>query len=212
MNLFIEYFYFKDEQRNKEVFETIEKNCLLNCIDKIYAVAPTETLKYLNDQPIGKNSKVISISRDERCSFQMLFDLSKNYTSDDDISCVANNDIIFTDDFNKLKDKLTNNDFYCISRREYHKQFTMGFGKWSQDVWCWKGKCKMENCNFYFGVPGNDNTIPYHAEQAGYKVKNPSLTFKCFHNHKSNIRPNQEFLESIRLDRTFYQEVMPCEV
>ena len=141
MNLFIEYFYFKDEQRNKEVFETIEKNCLLNCIDKIYAVAPTETLKYLNDQPIGKNSKVISISRDERCSFQMLFDLSKNYTSDDDISCVANNDIIFTDDFNKLKDKLTNNDFYCISRREYHKQFTMGFGKWSQDVWCWKGKC-----------------------------------------------------------------------
>jgi hypothetical protein len=142
----------------------------------------------------------------------MLFDLSKNYTSDDDISCVANNDIIFTDDFNKLKDKLTNNDFYCISRREYHKQFTMGFGKWSQDVWCWKGKCKMENCNFYFGVPGNDNTIPYHAERAGYKVKNPSLTFKSFHNHKSNIRPNQEFLESIRLDRTFYREVMPCEV
>ena len=70
----------------------------------------------------------------------------------------------------------------------------------------------MQNCNFYFGVPGNDNTIPYHAEQAGYRVENPSLTFKCYHNHKSNIRPNQEFLESIRLDRTFYQEVMPCEV
>lgn len=212
MNLFVEYFYFKDNQRNQEVFEAIEKNCQLNCIDSIFAVAPKSTLEYLNSYLINKNHKVVFINNEERCSFQMLFDLSINYSSSDDISCISNNDIIFTEDFNTLKNKISNNDFYCISRREYHKKFTISFGKWSQDVWCWKGKCNIKNCNFYFGVPGNDNTIPYHAEQAGYKVKNPSLTFKCYHNHKSNIRPNQEFLESIRLDRTFYKEVPPCEV
>ena len=57
MNLFIEYFYFKDDQRNIEVFESIEKNCSLSCIDRIYVIAPKETLEYLINHQVGKNNK-----------------------------------------------------------------------------------------------------------------------------------------------------------
>lgn len=212
MNLFIEYFYFKHEERNREVFDTIEKNSKLNCIENIFAISDENTLNHLKNHLLNKQHKVTFVTHPERCSFQYLFDLSNNYKPLDGISCVANNDIVFTEDFLKLKDKMSDNDFYCISRYEYNRSFSRGVAKWSQDSWCWKNKCRMKNCNFYFGVPGNDNTIPYHAQEAGYIVKNPSLSFKSYHNHTCNIRPDQSFLESIRLDRNYYREVLPCEV
>ena len=53
MNLFIEYFYFKHLERNREVFDTIEKNSKLQCIENIFAVADDVTLQHLKDQ-IGR--------------------------------------------------------------------------------------------------------------------------------------------------------------
>jgi hypothetical protein len=212
MNLYVEYFYFKDDIRNKEVFESFDANNKLNCIENIIVVGEEQILNHLKQYLNNKQHKVKFINYSERCSFQYMFDLSKNYKSFDGVSCVSNNDIIFTEDFGNMSNKITENDFYCISRHEINRRFSFGTAKWSQDAWCWKGDCKMKNCNFFFGVPGNDNTLPYHAMNAGYNVKNPCLSFKLYHNHASNIRPTQEFLESIRLDRQFYKEVPPCSV
>jgi hypothetical protein len=212
MNLYVEYFHFKEEVRQREVFESFDENNKLNCIHNIFAVGDEQNLEYLRKYLDGKQHKVQFIVNPNRCTFQYMFLLSHMYESPDDISCVSNNDIIFTEDFGMMRDKMDENDFYCISRHEKDKRFSFGTAKWSQDAWCWKKTCRIGNADFYFGVPGNDNTIPYHAEKAGYVVKNPCLTFKLYHNHASNIRPTQEFLESIRLDRKFYKEVPPCTV
>jgi hypothetical protein len=212
MNLYVEYFYFKEDIRNQEVFQSFDANNKLNCIDTIFAVGEEKNIIYLKNFLEGKQHKVKFIIHPERCTFQYMFDLSQNHESVDGISCVSNNDIIFTEDFGQMHNKIADNDFYCISRHEKNRGFSHGTAKWSQDAWCWKNKCKIKNCNFFFGVPGNDNTIPYYAEAAGYTVKNPCLTFTLYHNHASNIRPTQEFLESIRLDRSFYKEVLPCRV
>jgi hypothetical protein len=205
VNLFIEYFYYNNPERDFEIFETIEKNSKLSFIDNIYCVAPQNTLDYLKNKNLSEKLKYIA--EENRCTFQYLFDYSN--TINNSISCVLNNDIILSEDFINLKTSIKDNDFYCISRREYNSSFSVATAKWSQDVWCWKNKCKIKNCNFYFGVPGNDNTIPYHATQAGYDIKNPCLTFKCYHNHKSNYRI---YKMEDRLDRQFYKEVIPCHV
>lgn len=212
MNLYIEYFHFVEPVRNTEVFDTIIKNSKLACIENIFAVSDEHTMEHLKEHLKNKQHKVTFLISPDRCTFQYMFDLSKLYDAVDGVSCVANNDMIFTEDFEKMKTLMQNNDFYCISRHEYSRPFSRGTAKWSQDVWCWKNKCKMKNCDFFFGVPGNDNTLPYHADKAGYIVKNPSLTFKSYHNHACNIRPTQAFLESIRLDRQYYREVPPCTI
>lgn len=200
MNIFIEYFYYNNLQRDTEITEAIIKNCEFSFVDNIFCFAPKETLIH---SPI--HNKICKIEKDERCTFQNLFDYANtlNYSG---VSCVTNNDIILSDDFRDIQNKISINDFYCISRREYDKTFSHSVAKWSQDMWCWLGENKVKNCNFFFGVPGNDNTIPYHAGQAGYDVKNPSLSFKCYHNHKSNYRI---YKMEDRLDRAFYKEVIP---
>ena len=212
MNLYIEYFHFVEPIRNTEVFDTIITNSKLACIENIFAVSDEHTMEHLKEHLKNKQHKVTFLISPDRCTFQYMFDLSKSYDAVDGVSCVANNDMILTEDFEKMKERMQDNDFYCISRHEHIRPFHRGTAKWSQDVWCWKNKCKMENCNFFFGIPGNDNTLPYYADKAGYTVKNPSLTFKSYHNHACNIRPTQAFLESIRLDRQFYREVPPCTV
>ena len=201
MNIFIEYYYYDNKQRNLEIAEAIRKNCEFSFVDNIFCFAPKTTLQHLFD-----HDKICKIEQEERCTFQSLFNYSNtlNYFG---VSCVMNNDIILSDDFKNLSSKITIDDFYCISRREIDKPFSTNVAKWSQDVWCWLNKTKINNCNFFFGVPGNDTTIPYHAEQAGYTVKNPSLSFKCYHNHKSNYRI---YKMEDRLDRAFYKEVIPC--
>lgn len=206
MNLFLEYFYYNKPERDIEIFESIEKNSNLSFVNNIYCVAPESTLIHLKNKNIS--NKIKYILEETRCTFQYLFNLS-NTINNNTISCVLNNDIILSQDFEQMSYKIQSTDFYCISRREFASHFSVGTAKWSQDVWCWLGNNKIQNCNFYFGIPGNDNTIPYHADQAGYNVKNPCLTFKCYHNHKSNHRI---YKMEDRLDRSFYREVIPCHV
>lgn len=206
MNLFIEYFYYNKPERDLEIFESIQKNSNFSFIDNIYCVAPEDIIIHLKNKNISE--KIKYITEQNRCTFQYLFNLS-NSLNYEGVSCVLNNDIILSEDFNQIYYKIKNTDFYCISRREFATHFSMGTAKWSQDVWCWKGFNSIKNCNFYFGVPGNDNTIPHHAQEAGYDVKNPCLTFKCYHNHKSNYRI---YKMEDRLDRSLYREVIPCHV
>lgn len=153
MNLYVEYFYFKDEIRNKEVFESFDENNKLTCIENIIVVGEETNLNYLKNYYNNKHNKIKYVVSSERCTFQYMFDLSKQHKASDNVSCVSNNDIIFTEDFLQMKNKITDKDFYCISRKEKHKNFHYGTAKWSQDAWCWKGECKVKNCNFYFGVP-----------------------------------------------------------
>jgi hypothetical protein len=201
VNIFIEYYYYNNKERDLEITEAINKNCKFPFVNKIFCFGPKNTLNYLFD-----DNKICKVEKEERCTFQSLFDYSNtlNYSG---VSCIMNNDIILSDDFKDISLKITIDDFYCISRREINKSFSPIIAKWSQDLWCWFGNTRIKNCNFYFGVPGNDNTIPYHAEMAGYSVKNPSLSFKCYHNHKSNYRI---YKMEDRLDRQFYREVVPC--
>lgn len=201
MNLFLEYFYYNNSNRDSEIIESLIKNSEFSFIDNIYCFAPKLTLEHLQHKNI---KKIMCVDMEARCTFQDLFEYA-NSVSTGGISCISNSDIIFSQDFANMN--ITTKDFYCISRREYNKSFSTNVGKWSQDVWCWLGQTTIKNCNFYFGVPGNDNTIPYHANEAGYNVKNPSLTYKCYHNHKSNYRI---YKMEDRLDRAFYKEVIPC--
>jgi hypothetical protein len=38
----------------------------------------------------------------------------------------------------------------------------------------WRGKTRVKNCDFYFGILGCDNKVAYEAKKAGYRVTNPA--------------------------------------
>jgi len=62
----------------------------------------------------------------------------------------------------------------------------------SQDTWILRGadfpKSLKEKCNFTLGVPGCDNAFAGIFKEAGYQVRNYSLSIRTDHHHASQLR------------------------
>ena len=175
MNYYVEYWDCGNEERNIEVINCINKNIKSNLFDNIFIFSEKE-----------ENRLLKKIIQRKRVTYQYIFD-----NAIDGINVFCNSDMEF-DETIKLAENIKEDEFYALTRYEndlmLHKNDDSYKGYDSQDVWIWKDRCKIENANFYLGLPGCDNKIAYFAEAYGYKVKNPSLSIKTYHKHLSNIR------------------------
>lgn len=163
MNLFINTYTDKNEERNNELIKCLELNKLNNPSFHTYELQG-------------------------RSTFKDFFNCINSVTSPTDINIIINSDIYLPEGFNV---NLSANDCYALSRWDIQPDGSAIHynNPSSQDTWIFRGAIKMvENCNFVLGVPGCDNKIAYQLQQAGYRVTNPSLSIKTYHLHLSNVR------------------------
>lgn len=187
INLYIEYSDSPYSKRKNEIINSITQNLSLKFISNYYIFA--ENFNWL----INTDTRIHKIDIKERCTFSYLIDFS-NKMSVNSINILINNDIILTNTFESIK--ISDDDFYAISRFESIKDanpFEYKTG-WSQDVWVWFGynKIPISKLNFYLGILGCDNRLLYEASKYYKYVKNPAYTYRCIHNHKSNIRNKRD--------------------
>ena len=113
-------------------------------------------------------------------------------TKEDDVSVIANLDILFTEEcLRQIEDSLKSNECYALSRWDKQPDGSLiHFNRSdSQDCWIVKGKPKdVPNCDFTAAKAGCDNAIAERLNSAGYIVLNPSKDIKTIHVHLSQVR------------------------
>jgi len=187
-----------NEIRDKEVLDSINFNIESNLFDEILIF--TEQTSKL-DIKIQRNVTLTNITL--RPTFQYLFDYVNAFPQNNYVNILSNSDILFNESI-LLAKNMDSNDFYCITRHELDgnlfsdSRIDDSKFKASQDVWIWKGDCKLYDCDFYLGFPGCDNALACKAKHIGYKVKNPCLSIKVTHNHKSDIRSGDSNLSNYK--------------
>lgn len=207
INLFVSFWKSDSSIRNLEIIDTYIKNASIDIFHNIYIFIENELdNEYLNDsiysaiRVSATKTKIHYIVLNERVTYQLVFDFVSSISSVNDINVLANSDILFDQSLLKVKNVLDETVFYCITRHELDgtlywirntniNEIYIG----SQDVWIWKGICKINNANFYLGIQACDHKIAYLANQYGYSVKNPCLSIITTHNHKSNIRSGSSY-------------------
>lgn len=188
----------ENKERDQEVLDSINFNIKSNLFDEILIF--TDAVSKI-DIDIRDNVKIILINI--RPTFQYLIDYINTFIQINHINVLANTDIFFDDSILLSKNMNTNN-FYCITRHELDGNLFSDSRiddtkfKASQDVWIWKEECKLYDCDFYLGFPGCDSALACKAKHIGYKVKNPCLSIKVTHNHKSDIRPGDSNLSNYK--------------
>lgn len=126
-------------------------------------------------------------------TFNELFEITKRFPND--INVIANTDIFFDETIKQAR-AIFEREAYALTRWDYKggNQFEFFNRPDSQDVWVIKGAVKNElKADFKMGVAGCDNRLAYELKQAGYIVRNPSLTIRCYHYHlsgKHTYNPN----------------------
>jgi hypothetical protein len=109
---------------------------------------------------------------------------------DDEIVCIANNDILFDDESMKWCDQLQRGECYCLSRvtPKWEKDVSRVI-HWlqadGQDAWMFRGKPPLlASANFPQGMDDCDWRFAdlLHFE-AKLKVSNPSNSIRIYHLH-----------------------------
>lgn len=139
------------------------------------------------DKCLENNRKIFDnvILVEGRPTFSELFDLTKEYPND--INCFCNSDIYFTD-LTRIK-QIRDNECFALCRYDLINGKEVFFNRRdSQDAWIFKGTVRPIKAEFGMGNWGCDNHIAYLIKQAGYEVKNPSLSIKIVHLHAVDDR------------------------
>lgn len=177
INLFVNYYVDKNDERDKELKTCMDRNLWCESINKIFVIGEPWT-----------HENTFNIPFSTRPTFRDFFNIINRFTQPNDINIIANSDIYF----NELSEiNIGHNDCYALSRWDIQPDGSAIHynNPSSQDTWIFRGAIKMvENCSFMLGVPGCDNKIAYQLQQAGYRVTNPSLSIKTYHLHLSNVR------------------------
>ena len=171
MNLFINLYKCKNDHRQQEILECLEKNICNPFID-VYVL--NEGL----DLPATVNQKFI----DHRPTYNDYFDYANQIGG---VKIIANNDIYF-DESVKYIENIMDRECYALTRYNVGGGLECESGG-SQDVWVFRSEINVDG-DFYSGKLGCDNRIAYEIDKAGYFVTNPAKTIKTHHNHSSDYR------------------------
>tara|TARA_R110000824_G_scaffold282940_4_gene471218 strand:- start:10984 stop:11676 length:693 start_codon:yes stop_codon:yes gene_type:complete len=187
INLLIESFKSNNSDREKEYITCLKENIKNVEIDEIHIF--NNNIDFVN-KLIEENDKIISIENTNRMTYKDFFDYSNEYLKDE-ISIIANADIIIEESIKYIRDIKIENFFLCLTRYDIQKNGTTTyppnhFG--TQDTWIYKAPIISKNSDFYLGRLGCDNRIPYIMEQNGYKVSNPSKQIITKHLHLTGYR------------------------
>lgn len=157
------------------------------CVNLFFNHYQNPSRQHEIDACLSLNRKVFDrvILVPDRPTFSQLFELTKDFP--DDINCFCNSDIYFPD-VSKLKE-IKHNECYALTRWDIVNGREKFFGRRdSQDAWIFRGTVKPITANFTMGKWGADNHIAWLITNAGYALKNPSLSIKIIHLHEKDER------------------------
>ena len=187
INLLIESFNPTNIGRQKEYVTCLKENIKNDYIDEIHIF--NDDIDFINEL-LETTDKLISIDNKDRMTYKDFFDYSNEYLKDE-ISIIANADIIIEESIKLVNDVKIDNYFLCLTRYDIQQNGSVSYPPnhyGTQDTWVYKSPIKTKDSDFSLGKPGCDNRIPYIMEQNGCVVTNPSMVIKTKHLHLTGFR------------------------
>ena len=152
INLLIESFKPKNPDREKEYLECLKKNIENEYIDYIHIF--NDDVDFVNEL-MDSTDKIYSVDNTDRMTYKDFFEYSNEYL-ENEISIIANSDIIFDESIKYLKDVKLKDFFFCLTRYDIQKSGNLSyppnhFG--TQDSWVYISPIKTNNSDFCLGMP-----------------------------------------------------------
>lgn len=194
MNLFISLYQEENPNRLGELMYCFAENLKHPLIKRVFILNEGLNLKH-----------PYQILIDEFPTFNDYFNYINAVTLKDDINIIANSDIYF-DETLKEAEKIKDNECYAICRQGMPQNYWGG----SQDVWVFRGKTRDIDGSFPIGMPGSDNRLAHMIFKAGYDIKNPMHSIKCWHKHEGDSHYAGR-ADELRVEKP-YRIVIPCEL
>ena len=171
-------------ERHQELMQALHHNLTRPVVDRM-VVFTEEPLEVEPHFPVD----FVRVQA-PRMTFQRVFDYANERTGPDDIHILCNSDIALVRGFEQLEERMSSDDFFCVSRHELDGKLIV-HAHGSQDTWIWKGHNRIRNANFHMGIRGCDCHLIGAARRAHYEVSNPSKDLITLHHHGSNLRNSQ---------------------
>lgn len=162
---------------------------LRTCLKLNYDNTSIDRIFLLTEEPIRDDSKITTIPYRGVPMFKHIFQIIENTSRPEDIKIIMNSDCFIDEQDMHLLSHLGDNEAWCLSRWDVKGEVAQHYQeRSSQDCWIFRGNIGPDGLDFMFGVPGCDNRLAYKFYESGYRIRNPSLSFKVFHLHESMDR------------------------
>ena len=142
--------------------------------------------------------KVIFVPFGRQPNYSDIFHIITEYIEPrrdhDDIWMIINADIILGEGFNLLRGNVANKTLLALSRhnsKQCHSHNQCLDFRHSTDSFLGIGPVDnriMKQVNFRQNILGAENVLLYEFKKAGYRLLNPCLNIKIYHNHCSGVR------------------------
>jgi hypothetical protein len=190
------------KNRQKEIYECLERNCALGNIDMIHLLFEDNSVADL-PTTVTEHPRVTCVYLGKRMTYEDVFSYY-NTCLIGKICILANSDIFFNESVDFLQHIDFRDTVIALTRYESPSQTgkeSVLYGQecnlvqnnpwlkrdeiavFSQDTWIWcqnKRLC-IPNCDFFLGVTGCDNMIVRRFLQASYNVINPCNFIASIH-------------------------------
>jgi hypothetical protein len=185
INLFYNYYIDKNTSRNSELVYCLYKNISNKYIDKIYIIGDVDEIDIVRD-----NVEIIDYKKVP--TFKYIFDLITLKSNIDDINIIMNTDCYIEEEDMYMLDKLKPSNSWCLARHDISSidpfEYKRRDSDCSQDCWIFYGHPNISNVDFQFGRAGCDNRLLYEFNACGLTPLNPSISFRVYHYHISDVR------------------------
>ena len=198
INLILNYYKDKVEDRNLELLTCFVKNLNNDYINNIVVISTESDYSSLIDYLVDNKNKIIPILTEVRPTYNDYFSITRNFFNDDNnINIISNLDIIIPQETLYSEVSKTINDYIdsktCLALSRWDIQENNTYVHFdrsdSQDTWIFIGGVpNINGADFTLGKCGCDNKISYLLDESGYFLINPSKTLKTYHLHLTNIR------------------------
>ena len=198
INLILNYYKDKVEDRNLELLTCFVKNLNNDYINNIVVISTESDYSSLIDYLVDNKNKIIPILTEVRPTYNDYFSITRNFFNDDNnINIISNLDIIIPQETLYSEVSKTINDYIdsktCLALSRWDIQENNTYVHFdrsdSQDTWIFIGGVpNINGADFTLGKCGCDNKILYLLDESGYFLINPSKTLKTYHLHLTNIR------------------------
>lgn len=178
--------YYEEENpiRDMELRQTVLWNAENSGIDQI-VVLMEGGKRIIHD-------KVMCIGVSSRPTFQDIINVANCMAAQDDISILANADILVPSASTKyIRDIMRPNLCLALSRWEFDADktgVTLYNTDSSQDLWAFYGFMHVGAADIKIGTWACDNRFASVISRAGYLVRNYCLDIITIHNHNSGVR------------------------
>jgi hypothetical protein len=214
--VFTQFFRHKNNRRFKEIKDCLMKNCECPHIDKIVVL---NEKNYSNEWKYFPGSdKVQQVITGKRLTYADFLQYVHDQVPDDVYVILCNADIYFGDSLRDLYKIDMKNRMLALLRWDVDTSDNaklFGPRSDSQDSWIFlSNSIRSKNWDYskfliHLGHPGCDNTFAGQILRNHFVISNPSVTFKTFHLHNTNIR-NYDLKDAVPAD--VYVNIVPSNI